>query len=257
MAGRSEMIEVLKDLEEAIELFDQEGWAGGHPAYKAVQKELDALKKTLAGDVDIRTREMIRSHDSGDGLAFPAATRSEMAEFLADHRTYYSDGRTHISWNIKIRDYIEAESEEFDFNPDFDERWDALLQRDNSVFDEAVENVLRRYVEGEYVGIADTGELKATFSTAGRSGGHLVLTKFELPDGRSGRRTVDMTAASDDEMRRWIRDEMEDEEIVALYGLVVSVDADVADRNNAIAQELGYIRSLREAEWSDEASPSL
>jgi hypothetical protein len=46
-------------------------------------------------------------------------------------------------------------------------------------------------------------------------------------------------------------DEMEDEEIVALYGLVVSVDADVADRDNAIAHELGYIRSLKEESWSE------
>jgi hypothetical protein len=245
------MVEDLKFLKDVIELFDERGWSATHPAYVAVQKEADVLVNRLAGDVDLRTREMIASHHSDVGLAYPATTRSEMAEVLASHSFYHESGRTYFSWNIKLRDYIEASDAEYDFNPDFDDRWDQLVQRDSTVFDEAVENVLRRYFEGEYAALDDTKDRKATFATGGRSGGHLLLSRFELPDARNGRKAVDMSAASDAEMHAWILDEMEDEEIVALYGLVVSVDADVDDRNNVIAHELGYIRSLKEESWSE------
>lgn len=259
MPRRSEMVEDLGDLKEAIALFDERRWAATHPAYVAVQKEVDVLEKRLAGDVDLRTSAMLACHH-GEGLAFPAGTRGEMAEALAGHETYHENGRTYISWNIKLRNHIEASDEEFDFNEAFDARWDELVQRDNGVFDEAVENVLRRYLDGEYVAAADTSERKARFDIAGRSNGHLLLSRFELPDGRSARKSFDVSAASDAEMRSWIMDEMEDEEIVALYNLVVSVDADVEDRYRMIASELGYIRSREEETWpaeqDDDAAPS-
>lgn len=249
MPSRSEMKEDLDDLKEAIELFDEARWGESHPAYAAVRKEIDVLERRLAGEVDLRTKSMIAAHH-GDGLAYGAQKRSEIADFLTAHRTYYSDGRSYISWNIKLSPGIEATSDQFDFDSRFDDRWDALLQNDPRVFDEAVENVLRRYVEGEYTAADDARELKATFSTAGRSGGHLILTRFELPDHRGGRRSIDMSAGSDGELARWIADEMEDDEIVALYALVVSVDADVEAREALVSDELGYQRSLREEDWA-------
>jgi hypothetical protein len=259
MPRRSEMVEDLKDLKQAIDLFDERRWGATHPAYVAVRKEIDVLEKRLAGDVDLRTSAMLASHH-GDGLAFGAATRGEMAEVLASHETYHEQGRTYMSWNIKLRDHIEASDEEFDFNPEFDERWDELVQRENGVFDEAVENILRRYLEGEYVAAGDANERKARFDVTGRSNGHLILTRFELPDGKRDRKSFDVSTAGDAEMRAWIMDEMEDEEIVALYNLVVSVDADVEERYRLVASELGYLRSREEESWAaeqtDGADPS-
>lgn len=249
MPRRREMVEDLKDLKDAIELFDERRFGATHPAYVAVQKEVDVLEKRLAGDVDLRTKAMLTSHYS-DGVAFPASTRSEMAEHIASHSTYRDGGRTYLSWNIKLHQHVEASTDEYDFDPKFDDRWEELLTKGNSVFDEALENVLRRYLDGDYVAAADTSGRKASFSTAGRSGGHLVLTRIELPDGRGGRTPTDASVGDESDLRGWIFDEMEDDEIVALYNVVCSVDADVRDRFAIVASELAYLRSVREEEWA-------
>lgn len=249
MPSRSEMVEELKDLKEAIELFDERLFGESHPAYVAVQKEVDVLQKRLAGDVDLRTKAMLNSH-YGDGVAFPASTRNEMAEHIAGHSTYHDGGRTYLSWNIKLHQLVEAATDEYDFDPSVDERWEELMVSDNSVFDEALENVLRRYIDGDYVAAADTSGRKASFSTVGRSGGHLVLTRLELPDGRGGRRSTDVSFGTETDLRGWIFEEMEDDELVALYNVVCSVDADVRDRAAIVASELAYLRSLREEEWA-------
>jgi hypothetical protein len=258
MTSRRELGEELSEVEKEIELVEARGWSQNDPEIIALAKQRDDLKKAIAGDHDIRTPEMLKSH-LGAGLAFPASTRREMETFLLDHPHYFDNGKLYISWNIKIRDYVEASSEEFDFDPAFDDVWQDLLQKDAEIFSQALDNALRRYIEGDYVAEADPHGLKSTFATAGRSGGHLLLTGFQSIEPNGENKRYDAYVLSERDLRTWIEEEIDDTDLAALYGLVVNVDVDVADRVNLVALELGAIRAGREEQYAEEngASSSL
>lgn len=186
----------------------------------------------------------------GSEIAYPLSTKAEIVRFLgahAMHREYHGPG--YLSWDIKVRrldNSLESQRKEFNLDPAFDERWEAALDADKegNFFNQACEDALRVYVEGEFSTPFDVKDGRYALGTAGRSGGHLVLTKM---DG------TDISATSRAEFMFWLEEDASDDELVGLYKVVASLDHLLANPKEKVEFHLADRRSQLEAEWKLEA----
>jgi hypothetical protein len=250
------------------------------PRYRGGAQDIDTGAKPDAGDPidlwiakgavenpsgpDLRTKAMVTANaDAEISYSYPDATREEMIVALARHTGYhpmnYNNGGFVLSWDIKVRgDASASNAEGFEFDKEFDERWNKFEQNNEYVFWEACKDALYSYTEGHYQPHADE-DIKPKFYTNGRQGGHLVLSDWngEKP---SGWKSCPMAFDDREHFISWLK-ELANDDLVALYGLVRSVDADTANPHHDVSYALASIRQGKEEQWSEEkeleASPAI
>jgi hypothetical protein len=178
---------------------------------------------------------------------------------LARHESYYpmnsNNGGYVIAWNIKVRgDFSASKAEGFEFDKAYDKRWEKFEQTNEHVFWDACSDALHSFTEGHYQPQADE-DVKAKFYTNGRQGGHLVLSEWtgEKPGGWA---SCPMAFSNREDFIGWLK-ELSNEDLVSLYGLVRSVDADTANPAMDVSYSLASIRQGKEEQWAEEATEEL
>lgn len=185
---------------------------------------------------------------------FPLSTRREIVAFLSSHSGHEANRHDFaLSWDIKVRavnSISEKYREEFKHDPAFDARWKDLTERDGDLFWEACADGLRQWTEGDYTIWPGENDGKYEFHTAGRSGGHLVLTKM------FGER---MIFGGRHEFVEWLENEAPDITLVELYKLVVCCDHDLENPTAEVEYQLAFQRQVMEEQWAADATagPSM
>jgi hypothetical protein len=175
---------------------------------------------------------------------------------LATHKGYhpmnYNNGGFVVSWDIKVRGMTDGKVDGYDHDPKFDQKWDEYLDKDDgSVFNEACEDALRQYVDGDFTAAGDES-VTAKFYTNGRSGGHLVLSEWSGP-GPRGWASCPMAFGDREDYVDWLKG-LENDDLVKFYALVQTVDEDTRDPTAAVNHGMAFIRQTKEEEWSSEMS---
>jgi hypothetical protein len=206
---------------------------------------------------DIRNSVM---QQAGSGYTFPAKSRIEMIVELANHRSYFPESREAggfvVSWDIKMAPGVDPKAAEgYEFDDMFDEQWDALLEEEgHAIEQDAADSVLHAYRQGEFspYGFED---VKARFFTNGRSGGHLVLADWTGPKSGSHAECA-MGFTSRGDYTDWLKS-LKDDDLVAFYALVRTVDEDVNNRTVAMNHEYAFIRQQHEERWRSETALTI
>lgn len=241
------------------------------PRYRQTADDINSGAKPDAGDPidlwiakgavdnpsgpDLRTAAMKAENESGKSdYSYPQATREEMIVFLATHKSYhpmnYNNGGYVISWDIKVHGAVSAEGVEgFNFDPAFNERWKELEQSSNTLFDEACAEAMWPFQEGNYINQSDE-DITAKFYTNGRQNGHLVLSDWNGPKPK-GWASCPMAFSDREHFISWLKD-LENDDLVSLYGLVRSVDADTANPTRAVNYSYASLRQSQEEQWAEE-----
>jgi hypothetical protein len=179
--------------------------------------------------------------------SFPLSTKREIIEFLAAHSGHAANTYDFaLSWNIKVRSLdtsLEKYREEFEFDAQFDAKWEKLCETDESLFWNACSDGLSQWIEGDYAIYPGVNDGKYEFHTAGRSGGHLVLTKMFGSN---------MIFKGRHEYVEWLENDATDSELVELYKLVVNCDHDLARPRDEVEYQLATLRQIKEEEWRAE-----
>ncbi len=192
---------------------------------------------------DIRPEKAIAHQMNAESeYSFPDKTREEIIGTLSNHAVHRNGpyGRFHFSWDIKIYNVDPLKNiGEFDFNPDLNDEWKKHVETDQSTYNLALQDVLDFYLDGHYgdgLGIEQSFEL----STQGRSGGHMVLSKFEGSD---------LSFESKGDLVEVLK-EMDDTSLGALYYIIGTMDVDLTRPKNEAAVEyaLSYLRNNFEEE---------
>jgi hypothetical protein len=174
--------------------------------------------------------------------AFPLSTRREIVGFLSRHDGHPSDRDGFcLSWNIKVGDFDATGSRhsgEFNFDPVFDAHWKSAVEHDGERFWDACRDGLSQWTGGCYAVHPGMNEGAYEFSTAGRSGGHLVLTAMS---GESvsfeGRRSF----------IEWLENLASDSTLVEMYRLAVCCDHDLGRPASEVEYQFACQRSMFEA----------
>lgn len=209
---------------------------------------------------DLRTELMKKANATNESdYSYPDATREEMIVALARHEGYYpmnsNNGGYVLAWDIKVHgNFSASKAEGFNFDKAFDERWEKFEQTNEEVFWDACSDALYAFTEGHYQPHADE-DVKAKFYTNGRQNGHLVLSDWngEKPSGWA---SCPMAFSNREDFIGWLK-ELSNDDLVSLYGLVRSVDADTANPEMAVSYSLASIRQGKEEEWAEEATQEL
>lgn len=184
---------------------------------------------------------------------FPARTRAEMIAEIAGHEFHAIDRYepAGLSWSIKVGRFDTsgrppAGDTSSPTNADLDTAWNTKVDgdREGRLFWAAAEEALRPFLDGEYAPFGEglpAALAQPKLQTAGRSGGHLVLT--ELSDGSK------LLFGSRVELAEFL-DELTDPELAGLYHLVASLDYSL--RPDAVRQEMEYQYHLLRQSWEEE-----
>ena len=113
---------------------------------------------------------------------FPHRSRKAMIEYLFDRRSHHGT----FAWNVKVHG-ADFEGDALrkhvpDLNPAFDSRWDTLVQESDGLFWMCCELASRYLTEGEWTSWPGDDQGAWEFGFEGRSGGWLVLRKWEELD---------------------------------------------------------------------------
>lgn len=215
-----------------------------------VLKAVSGGSKGSLGGEDILPAELVALHDdAGSEYAFPDRTRLDMVAAIAGHPVHSErHGKARLAWNIKVYGFDSSgKSEGFSPDPAYDQLWEACVEKDEYLFQNASENALEPYAEGEILsalGEDSRGTFK--FGTEGRSGGWLVLDKFHGHD-LSWWSRQDMV----DELL-----EMDEKDLVELYAGMKTFDATI-DPKSEMAFQFSSIRQMKEEEWKADPSDAI
>lgn len=222
---------------------------------------------------DIRTPLMrLADADPDCPYRFPAMGREEMIQSLVNHPVYrgghYQPYR--LSWNIKLTMDYDSDGLAGDHrcDPAFTQKWRERFERDPLLFEQACEDLLRPYLDGQFTpwpGPRTSGEDDLSsdprmplameegrfrFATDGKSGGYLVLTRLDGEDFSFS----DMIGFAS------MLDEMDDKAIADLTMAVRTLDRDLERPRiaRAFEQELNFLRRQCEEEWAaSESRPEM
>jgi hypothetical protein len=204
---------------------------------------------------DIRPAKMIEAHESpAVPYSYPDRTREEMIVALASHESYHPMSRHNggfvLSWDIKVRGVTDgAGVEGFEHDPEFDAKWEEHLEENSELFWTMCGDALRTYTEDGFSPYVFEGS-KATFYANGRSGGHLVLQKWD-GSSRSGWASCQMAFDDREDFIEWLKD-LPDADLVKLYDLVRTLDHDLRDPRAQVNFQFAGYRESMEQQWKDE-----
>jgi hypothetical protein len=178
---------------------------------------------------------------------FPLSTKREIVEFLSNHEGHAPDRYGFcLSWDIKVYNLdndLKSVRDEFRLDKAFDARWKQMVEKDDTYFDEACASGISQWTEGSYTTYPGDDAGRYEFGIAGRSGGHLVLTKLD---------NTKMEFRSRVDFIEWLEQSATDKELVDLYKLVVSCDHDLKNPSAEVEYQLGFIRQQFEDTWKAE-----
>ncbi|GEM_PF-6737446 len=194
-------------------------------------------------------RDDLLKSDANAGVTYPARRRMEIISALADHHFHCWRHEPHrMAWNIKINSTFDDDGRHPDFqtDPAFDERWQEHIRTDRELFWTACRDALSLYTDGHYATHPGDDAGQYGFAVQGRSGGHLVLTRFRSYEEPELRWENQM------EFKEWAS-KLDDADLVGLYRLVRHLDHDIERRHQELAYQYAFQRSLKEEEWREEA----
>lgn len=219
-----------------------------HPTYRqgAVPDINDPAPRAVKPEVD----RIIFPSDAKNPdcpYDFPLESRREIIEFLCNHEMHRLDNNYSpfaLAWNIKV--YAFNTSGKIDgFTPDaeLDERWEEYIERNDELFWTVAADALSQFTDKNYSTYDgnDAGEYE--FGITGRSGGWLVLRKIEGFGELKWANQSDMRA----DLKDWA-----DADLIRLYKLVVHVDKDAANPQEAMAHGYASHREMMEDEWKED-----
>lgn len=215
-----------------------------------VMKAVNGASNGSLGGKDILPAELVALHgDANSGYAFPDRTRLDMVAAIAGHSVHSERfGKARLAWNIKTYGFdTSGKSEGFSPDPAYDELWNACVEKDEYLFQQAADDALSPYVDGDMTSaLGEDSRGKFKFATEGRSGGWLVLDKF---DGS------DLSWSNRHDMVEGLL-EMNEKDLVELYAGVRTFDATI-DANREMAFQFSSIRQSKEEEWKADPSDAV
>lgn len=185
---------------------------------------------------------------------FPLESREDIIVALGQH-TFHDAGGRHdncLSWNIKVYDVDgtgNAYGEEKG-DPRYNAAWEAY-SKTCDIFNDACEMALQQYTDKAYSTYPGNDQGIYCFQTAGRSGGHLILTNWDgnVPSD-PGSKAIPLSFYDRLDFVEWLK-ELPDSSLVSLYKLVVCLDNDLSPEN--VKAEVNYriadIRLAMEGAW--------
>lgn len=210
------------------------------------------IVKPAAGD--IRTPAMKAAHeDPSCPYVFPPISREEAIKKLTGHAVYRGGHHRpfRLAWNIKLTmDYDSSgKGEDHPVDSRFDRRWDRAFENDSSIFNNACDDLLRPYMDGEFAVWPGEGAGRWRFETDGTSGGYLVLSQV---DGRP----LEFSEMMDFSEQL---DAMSDTDLAELVMVVATLDHDLSRDNirNAFERQLNFMRHQLEEEWVATSEPAM
>ncbi|KXV06749.1 hypothetical protein AD930_06520 [Acetobacter malorum] len=205
--------------------------------------------------------EMKRCNDpaSEAPYKFPLESREDIIVALGQHSFHDAGGQRDycLSWDIKAYNFdatgkLDGE-DPVDARPvdaRYDDAWEAYVSQAD-VFSQACENALCMYKEKEYTTYTGDDQGDYEFTTAGRSGGHLVLTNWDgnTPSDPASK-AIPLSFYDRTDFVEWLKD-LPDTSLVKLYKLVTCLDEDLKPENIKCEMDFQFsaIRHGMEEEW--------
>ena len=209
----------------------------------------------LKDEKDLRTQEMIDVTNNPDvPYEFPKIGRVGIITELMNHSVHRDGhyGDFYLSWNVKMDMNLDDSGKLGDYEVDsqFDEKWaEYMEENDSDIFYRICEDMARTYLENEYCTYPGNDQGDYQFGFQGRSGGHLVLREV---DGNE----IGFSSYNDVQN---VLNELDDSELVKIYKVVKSLDADItkAKLGQEWAYQLNFVRQDLEEEWKLELEDSV
>lgn len=191
--------------------------------------------------------------DATAGVTYPTRERRGIINALAGHHVH-SDRHTNgwrLAWDIKVHTFdTSGKAEGFTTTDWLDRSWEIEVERNPSMFFDACNDALSQFLEGAYSTYPGDDAGEYGFTTQGRSGGHLVLSKFGSLSGH------ELVWRSQKELAAFL-DGLSNAELTQLYRLVRHVDHTVDGRRNELAYQYAFQRAQKEDEWSQDVGDMI
>jgi hypothetical protein len=245
-----------------------------HPKYRGGIDDIDTLSGPDTGDAlnraiasgkpsgkpgkSILLPEMVAANaDPECPYKFPHATREDMIVVLARHHGHvpmnYNNGGFVVAWDIKVRGNVDVTGtndgkEKVD--PAYDKAWEIFADKNSdTLFNEACEDGLRQWTEGDYTTWPGEDQGAYKFSTNGHSGGHLILTEWDGPRPPSGGwASCKMAFDSRNDYIEWLK-ELDEPDLARFYKLVTCCDHDTRDPHQEVSFQIACMRQSQEDAW--------
>lgn len=208
----------------------------------------------------ILTSDMQKANlDPECSYKFPYTTREDIIVFLANHHGHvpanYNNGGFCLAWDIKLHGNVDMTGSAygtFEVEAEYSEQWSSHVEREGErIVDMACRDAVDHYTSGEYCPFPGPDE-GYKFATAGRSGGHLILTQWDGPSPSSGGwRSCPMAFSSRNDFIEWLQD-LSDKDLSKLYALTVSVDQDTKNPHMIISNAIADARINFTCDLKDE-----
>lgn len=218
----------------------------GEQAFPDVHQSFPSVVEQVAN----RELAIDEPEDTPEYYRVPTKSRNAVIEFLGKHSFHrdrpYDDFR--LSWDIKMGSFDTSGKGHPDFKvkDKYDARWERYVETSPELFYWCCADALNYYLEGFYTTYPGDDQGHYKFGIQGRSGGHLVLV------GGEGFSADELKWANHKAFVDWAR-ELEDDQLIKLYRLVVSLDYDLSteNRNSAMAYQYASRREHAEECWDN------
>jgi len=250
-------------------------FCNGNPRYRrGCAEDLDTLSGPDQGDSlnraivagkpegkpgkNILLPEMLEANaDDTVPYKFPHTTREDIIVVLACHHGHVpmnqNNGGFCIAWNVKVNGAVDETgrnngAEKAD--PAYDKAWEAYVEENrDEIWSDACSDGLSRYTDGSYSTYPGDDDGSFEFATAGRSGGHLILTAWDGPKPPSGGwRSCQMAFGDREDYIGWLK-ALDEPDLARLYKLVVCVDNDTRNPHEEVSYHFAFRRQEMEDRW--------
>jgi hypothetical protein len=175
--------------------------------------------------------------------AFPLRSRAAIAAFLTREGRSYHYNRYRFVWNVKTHgaafDGTTLRRVDPDLDPALDAAWQEHCEDNDQMFWAWCEDAARHVSDGDWASYPGTDQGDWDLAFAGRSGGWLVLQKWQ------GRNMVDIDPADFLDPEIWPFDDLK-----AFYRGIVCADQDFTPAK--AAREVEYFAACDRAMWEEE-----
>lgn len=220
--------------------------SGGAPERGNLVKQAQCGRAVeLPAGPDIRTPEMIAATESSDSpYSFPLKSRAEIIAALLKHDMHTTNHQfgCALAWNIKVHSFDETgRTGDSKVDARLDALWSSHVEKDGDVFWSACSDAVSRYVDGTATTWPGDDEGQWDFRTEGRSGGWLILSRWQ--DQR-------MEFSSSGDLHQFL-DDLSDEELAELYKGISCFDQDLASPKHEMDYQFNFRRAAAEEHWKE------
>ena len=182
---------------------------------------------------------------------FPHRSREAITDYLAEHENYGGSnhpwgGWSPLSWNVKLHRVDtsgKVANGEYETTDALDEEWAAhVRENEDDLWSWTIEDMRDFYRTGLYTTSPGDDQGDWHFQFGGRSGGHMILAKWEHED------FMRMFKYRED-FREWL-DGQPFATIRRLYRGIRNLDVDITREN--LESEFAYQLNYRRGQWEEE-----